>query len=77
MIIHRIDNYSFYCLADIMSRAALLYGEQALLDEYNDRVADKLNAKSCVLRVRRLEIPEEQLLAHLEGEKITEKEGKL
>ena len=29
-----------------MSRAALLYGEESLLDEYNERVAEKLNAKS-------------------------------
>ena len=36
----------FYHLADIMSRAALLYGNQALLTEYNERVAEKLNAKS-------------------------------
>ena len=32
-----------------MSRAALLFGEQALLDEYNERVADKLNTKSSVM----------------------------
>ncbi len=32
-----------YHLADIMSRASLLYGEQALLDEYNQHVAKKLN----------------------------------
>ena len=35
-----------YHLADIMSRASLLYGEKALLDEYNERVAGKLNAAS-------------------------------
>ncbi len=35
----------FYNLADIMSRTALLYGDQALLDEYNERVAGKLNTK--------------------------------
>ena len=29
-----------------MSRAALLHGDQALLDEYNERVAEKLNATS-------------------------------
>ena len=29
-----------------MSRATLLYGKQALLDEYNDCVAEKLNSKS-------------------------------
>ena len=29
-----------------MSRVTLLYGEQALLDEYNHRVAEKLNEKS-------------------------------
>ena len=29
-----------------MSRAALHYGEESLLDEYNERVAEKLNAKS-------------------------------
>ena len=29
-----------------MSRVALLYGEQALLDEYNNSVAEKLNEKS-------------------------------
>ncbi len=32
-----------YHLADIMSRASLLYGKQALLDEYNQYVAEKLN----------------------------------
>ncbi len=32
-----------YHLADIMSRASLLYGEQALLDEYNQYVVEKLN----------------------------------
>ncbi len=32
-----------YHLADIMSRASLLYGEQALLDEYNQHVTEKLN----------------------------------
>ena len=31
-----------------MSRAALLYGERPLLDEYNERVAEKLNAKSSI-----------------------------
>ena len=36
----------FYFLADIMSRVALLYGEQALLDEYNNHVTKKLNEKS-------------------------------
>ncbi|XP_028410641.1 uncharacterized protein LOC114533329 [Dendronephthya gigantea] len=35
-----------YHLAEIMSRVALLYGDQALLNEYNERVAEKLNAKS-------------------------------
>lgn len=34
-----------FLLAGIMSRVALLYGEQALLDEYNNRVAEKLNEK--------------------------------
>ena len=29
-----------------MSRVALLYGKQTLLDEYNERVAEKLNTKS-------------------------------
>ena len=29
-----------------MSRAALLHGDQGLLDEYNERVAEKLNATS-------------------------------
>ncbi|XP_028402859.1 uncharacterized protein LOC114525656 [Dendronephthya gigantea] len=33
-----------YHLADIMSRATLLYGERPLFDEYNERVAEKLNA---------------------------------
>jgi tetratricopeptide (TPR) repeat protein len=33
-------------LADIMSRAALLYGDEALLNDYNERVDKKLNAKS-------------------------------
>jgi hypothetical protein len=32
-----------------MSRAVLLYGDQALLDEYNERVAEKLNTKSSVI----------------------------
>ncbi|XP_028410545.1 uncharacterized protein LOC114533242 [Dendronephthya gigantea] len=35
-----------YHLADIMSRAAFLYGSQLLLDEYNECVAEKLNMKS-------------------------------
>ncbi|XP_028407447.1 uncharacterized protein LOC114530060 isoform X2 [Dendronephthya gigantea] len=35
-----------YHLADIMSRVALLFGEQALIAEYNERVAEKLNTKS-------------------------------
>ena len=30
----------------MMSRVKLLYGKQALLDEYNERVAEKLNTKS-------------------------------
>ena len=44
--------YHFCCyhLADIMSRAVLLYGDQALLDKYNERVAEKLNTKSSVTR---------------------------
>lgn len=37
-----------YHLADIISRATLLYGNKALLNEYNERVAGKLNAKSLV-----------------------------
>ena len=36
----------FYLLADIMSRVSLLYGEQGLLDEYNNHVDEKLNKKS-------------------------------
>jgi hypothetical protein len=32
-----------------MSRTVLLYGDQALLDEYNERVAEKLNTKSSVI----------------------------
>ena len=32
----------FYLLADIMSRVTLLYGEQVLLDEYNNHVDEKL-----------------------------------
>ena len=36
----------FYLLADIMSRATLLYGEQTLLCEYNNHVAEKLNEQS-------------------------------
>ena len=42
--------YYFCChhLADIMSRAVLLYGDQALLDKYNNGVAKKLNTKSSV-----------------------------
>ena len=56
-----------------MSRAALLYGEQALLDEYNDRVAEKLSAKSCALRMRYFKIPEE---VDLRDEGIAEKKGK-
>ena len=42
--------YYFCCyrLADITSRAVLLYGDQALLDEYNMGVAEKLNTKSSV-----------------------------
>ncbi|CAB3978239.1 tetratricopeptide repeat 28-like [Paramuricea clavata] len=35
-----------YHLADILLRVALLYGKRALLDEYNERVAEKLNTKS-------------------------------
>ena len=34
-----------YHLANIMSRVALLCGDKALVDEYNERVADKLNTK--------------------------------
>ena len=34
------------CLADIMSRAVLLFGDEALLNEYNKRVAEKQNRKS-------------------------------
>ena len=37
---------TFYLLADIMSRAALLYGEEALLDEYNKHVTENFNEKS-------------------------------
>ena len=33
-------------LADIMSRVALLYGEQSLLDDYNYHMTEKLNEKS-------------------------------
>ena len=33
-------------LADIMSRVALLYGEETLLDKYNTIVTEKLNEKS-------------------------------
>ena len=40
----------FYNLADIVSRTALLYGDQALLDEYNERVAGKLNTKSSLIK---------------------------
>ena len=42
--------YYFCCyhLADIMSRVVLLCGEQALLDEYNKRVDEKLNTNSSV-----------------------------
>lgn len=37
----------YHPLADIiMSRVSLLFGEKALLDEYNERVAVMLNAKS-------------------------------
>ncbi|XP_028399863.1 uncharacterized protein LOC114523203 [Dendronephthya gigantea] len=35
-----------YHLADIMVRVSLLYGDRALVDEYNKHVADKLNAIS-------------------------------
>lgn len=37
-----------YHLADIMSRATLLYGEGSLLDEYEQCVADKLNSISAL-----------------------------
>ena len=33
-----------------MSRTSLLYGKQALLDEYNDRVTEKLSTKSRVVK---------------------------
>ena len=40
------DVIVFYPIADIMSRATLLYGEQSLLDEYNSNVIKKLYEKS-------------------------------
>ena len=36
----------FVIIANILSRATLLYGKQALLNDYNNRVAKKLNSKS-------------------------------
>ena len=36
----------FVILANILSRATLLYGKQALLNDYNNRVAKTLNSKS-------------------------------
>jgi tetratricopeptide (TPR) repeat protein len=45
---YRVYYFCCYHLADIMSRAVLLYGDQALLDEYNKGVAKKLNTKSSV-----------------------------
>ena len=38
-------SFFWILLADIISRVALLYGEQALLHEYNNRVAEKLDKK--------------------------------
>ena len=37
--------FSIFYLADIMSRTSFLYGDPALLDEYNERVGEKLNIK--------------------------------
>ena len=39
-------------LADIMSRAVLLFGDEALLNEYNKRVAEKQNRKSSGTEVK-------------------------
>ena len=50
-----ISKYFCYHLADIMSRAALLFGDQALLNEYKERVAEKLNAKSSAAEVKSTE----------------------
>ena len=41
-----IKHRFYHPLADIMSRVSLLFGEKALLDEYNERVAVMLNARS-------------------------------
>ena len=46
VILQYCINYCYFYLADIMSRAVLLYGHQALLDEYNKHVAEKLNTTS-------------------------------
>lgn len=39
-------DYDFHHLADVLLRASLLYGDQTLLTDYNERVAEKMNAKS-------------------------------
>ena len=53
-----------------MSRAALLYGDQTLLDEYNDRVAEKLNTKSCAQRMNLSDITEAVLHSQLKKQNV-------
>lgn len=62
--------YFFQHLADIMSRVALLHGDQALLDEYNDRVAEKLNAKTCAQKVNPSDITVEQIRLFLKSKRV-------
>ena len=52
-----------------MSRTALLYGNQSLLDEYNHHVAEKLSAKSSAITARVVKLSEQSLVANGGAEK--------